>query len=75
MIKPFKWLHPLISNLPDKFLHILGSPFPILVGLNKEKAFVKENNLNEIHTNCVFIMLDGEIEILNENLIADIKEG
>jgi len=57
-------------------MHILDSPFPILVGLNKDKQFVLDNKLNENHPNCVFVMLDENIvEINNYENIGYIREG
>ena len=32
MLKPFKWPHPIILNLPNNLLSILDSPVPIIVG-------------------------------------------
>ena len=50
----------------------MDSPFPILVGLNQDKNFVLENNLDNNHTNCAFVILDDNIEILNEFLLTPI---
>ena len=58
MLKPFKWPHPLIFNLPENFIHILDSPFPILIGINNDLTFVYDNNLHNEHPNCIFIYLD-----------------
>ena len=65
LLKPFKFPHPLIFNVPEHILHILDSPFPILVGINKNKEYVVDNQLAEQHPNCSFILLDNNIEILN----------
>jgi hypothetical protein len=35
-LKPLKWIHPLIFNLPEKLLAILDSPVPVLVGINRD---------------------------------------
>lgn len=67
LLKPFKWPHPMVFNLPEKFLHLLDSPFPTLVGLNADREFVLETaQLPETHPNCVFVLLDGGVEILND---------
>ncbi len=57
----------MVFNLPEKFLHLLDSPFPTLVGLNADREFVLETaQLPETHPNCVFVLLDGGVEILND---------
>ena len=57
-------------------MHIFDSPFPILVGLNKDKNYVVDNYLDEKHPNCAFVLLDeDEIEIINYDNIRYIQEG
>ena len=43
LLKPFKYPHPLIFNLPENIMHILDSPFPILVGINQDRDFILDN--------------------------------
>ncbi|KRX08029.1 hypothetical protein PPERSA_06207 [Pseudocohnilembus persalinus] len=66
LLKPFKWPHPVIFNLPHEFMHLLDSPIPILLGLNKNIDQVYEEQLSEKHPNCVFILLD-EFQKTQEN--------
>lgn len=40
LLKPFKWPHPLIVNLPHYLTELLESPVPIMVGINKSIDFV-----------------------------------
>jgi hypothetical protein len=40
LLKPFKWSSTMVFNLPENFMHILDSPFPILIGLNADKEYV-----------------------------------
>lgn len=35
LLKPFKWPHPIIINLPENLIAILDSPIPILIGTYK----------------------------------------
>lgn len=34
LLKPFKWPHSIILNLPHSLESLLGSPAPILIGFN-----------------------------------------
>lgn len=33
LIKPVKWVHPILCSLPESLLDFMGSPLPILIGL------------------------------------------
>jgi hypothetical protein len=58
LLKPFKWPHPLIFNVPQNLLNILDSPFPVLVGINQDAQFIYENELDQKHPQCIFFLLD-----------------
>ncbi|KAL4499118.1 hypothetical protein ABPG72_017020 [Tetrahymena utriculariae] len=75
LLKPFRWHHPLIFNLPNNFTHLMDIPVPILVGLNKDKAYVYQNKLAEKHENCLFVLLDENIEVLNSDLVSHIQNS
>lgn len=65
LLKPFKWPHPMIFNIPESLLEFLDSPVPILIGINKGKEYILEKKLNESHKECIFINID-EVEIFND---------
>ncbi|KAL4449911.1 hypothetical protein ABPG74_015030 [Tetrahymena malaccensis] len=75
LLKPFRWHHPLIFNLPNNFTHLMDIPVPILVGLNKDKTYVYQNKLAEKHENCLFVLLDENIEVLNFQLVQHIQDS
>lgn len=50
-------------------------PVPILVGLNIDKNYVHQNKLSKRHENCIFVLLDENIEVLNFELISHIQES
>ncbi|EAS00793.2 DENN (AEX-3) domain protein (macronuclear) [Tetrahymena thermophila SB210] len=75
LLKPFRWHHPLIFNLPNNFTHLMDIPVPILVGLNKDKTYVYQNNLAQKHENCLFVLLDENIELLNSDLVSHIQDS
>lgn len=60
LLKPFKWHHPLVSSLPQEYMHLIGIPVPILLGLNKDTAYVENLKLTTSYESCMFILLDGE---------------
>ena len=49
-------------------------PIPILIGLNKDKAFIFEKKLDSEHENCLFVLLDDKIQILNSHLLQTIHK-
>lgn len=66
----------MIFSIPGNLFNILDSPFPVLCGLNKDKQFVADNDLENRHNNCTFVMLDDdELEILNSDALLQLKEG
>ena len=58
-------------------MHIMDIPVPILIGINKDRSFIYENNLDSAHDNCMFVLLDDEypIEITNVELLERVKES
>lgn len=77
LLKPFKWHHPLVFNLPNEYMHLMDIPVPILVGLNKDKSYVYENKLYSKHENCMYVLLDDEnpIELINIELTTKLKQS
>lgn len=67
LIQPFKWHYPLIFNVPQDLMQILESPFPIFVGINKNNFFVPK--LSQKYLNIMFICLDKNIKIYNQNIV------
>jgi hypothetical protein len=50
LLKPLKWLHPLVFILNDNFKSVLDSPIPLIVGINEvflwkiwKKIYIKIN--------------------------------
>ena len=72
LLKPFKWTFPSIFNLPEDLLMMIGSPLPMLIGLNNSSDYV----INEIIPNCgdtsgntIFVFLDFGVIYFNPNLL------
>jgi len=57
-VKPFKWPHPCVMFLTNDMIHLLDSPFPVVIGINKSYDFVAEQKLNKTHSHILFINLD-----------------
>ncbi|KAL4433553.1 hypothetical protein ABPG74_002950 [Tetrahymena malaccensis] len=72
LLKPLKWINPMIFNLPQKLLPILDSPVPILVGINKNMSFIQKEKIDQEFSNCVFIQLGSSFEVLNSHIVQDI---
>jgi len=74
LIRPLKWVHPMVFNLPEKLLPILGSPVPILVGINKDSTFIQRAQLDKEFPNCLFVHLGTVLSfsILNAQVVQDI---
>lgn len=65
LIRPLKWEFPVVYSLPDDCLLLLGSPIPILVGLNLPSFHVVNDILPEFKnvtvsssSNSVYVFLD-----------------
>ena len=65
MLYPFRWPHPLILNLPESLTELLDSPVPILMGINKDTEYIRENNLCERYDHCIFVSLDDKYIFAN----------
>jgi len=72
LIKPFKWPHASIFNLPFSLLHLLETPFPIIIGLNESLNFVLQNDYNTQYPDFVYVFLDQNIILMKESLAKDI---
>lgn len=69
LIQPFKWHYPIIYNVPQDLMQILESPFPIFVGINRNKQYTQ--TLIQKYPNILFISLDRDIKIYNANLVRN----
>ncbi|EAS06095.2 DENN (AEX-3) domain protein (macronuclear) [Tetrahymena thermophila SB210] len=72
ILKPLKWINPMIFNLPQKLLPILDSPVPILVGINKDISYIQKEKIDQEFSNCVFIQLGSSFKVLNSQIVQDI---
>lgn len=58
MLKPFKYPHVFIPNLPEDFLTYLESPVPVLVGVNKSVKFLETAQLQINRETSLIVDLD-----------------
>lgn len=65
LFRPFKWPFPVIYSLPEDCLLMLGSPIPVMIGLNLPSFHVVNDILPEYesmyennHNNNVYVFLD-----------------
>ena len=72
MLKPFKWPHPSIFNLPFSLLPMFESPVPIIMGLNESMGFVLQNEYANLYSNFIFVFLDDNVILLKDSLAKDI---
>ncbi len=65
LLRPFKWSYPVIYNIPGDCLEILGSPIPVLVGLNlpakKVLEYVIPTHGKLVHKESVYVFLDQNL--------------
>lgn len=66
MLYPFRWPHPIILNLPEKLFDLLESPVTILMGINKDTDFLRDNNLIENYPHLIFVSLDDKYIFHND---------
>ena len=66
LIRPLKWPFPIIYSLPEDCLLMLGSPIPVIVGLNLPSFHVVNDILPEFqsvsennNSNNVYVFLDN----------------
>lgn len=72
LLKPFKWPHASIFNLPFSLLNLLETPFPIIIGLNESMNFVLQNEYNTQYSDFIYVFLDQNIILMKEPLAKDI---
>ena len=72
LIKPLKWPHPSIFNLPFSLLPMLESPVPIIMGLNESMNFVLNNEYEKQYSNFIFVFLDHNIILTQDDIAKNI---
>ncbi|CAD8105374.1 unnamed protein product [Paramecium sonneborni] len=60
LLKPFTWIHPIISNLPLENIVYLGSPVPIITGLECNFSTLQSQGVINRFSNAIFINLDNK---------------
>ncbi|KRX07262.1 hypothetical protein PPERSA_00419 [Pseudocohnilembus persalinus] len=69
LIKPFKYIHPIRLNLSIDYIQLLESPFPVLIGINKQqkelKTIIRDYQLDT--SEFIFVDLD-HIQFFYSNL-------
>lgn len=40
ILKPFKYIHPIIYSVPDSLIDMIDSPVPCFLGIGKEGEFI-----------------------------------
>ncbi|CAD8184045.1 unnamed protein product [Paramecium octaurelia] len=63
LLKPFAWIHPIISNLPLENIVYLGSPVPIIAGLECNFSNLYSQGIINKFQNAIFINLDSKQQI------------
>ncbi|CAD8110274.1 unnamed protein product [Paramecium sonneborni] len=63
LLKPFAWIHPIISNLPLENIVYLGSPVPIIAGLECNFSTLQSQGIINKFQNTIFINLDNKQQI------------
>lgn len=75
LMRPFRWPLPIIFNLPEDLLPMLGSPVPVLVGLNRSSQYVISHVIPKTENDdIIYVFLDHGLvysrpEKLNEILL------
>lgn len=75
LLKPFKWPHASIFNLPFSLLSLLETPFPIILGLNESLAFVLQNEYPTQYPDFIYVFLDQNMIVMKESLAKDIANS
>jgi len=69
-LKPFKYPHPMIFNLPEKLLTMLDSPVPTLIGINQDISYLSSLEINT--ENKLIVDLDENDFYFDPKLINEI---
>lgn len=73
LMRPFKWSLPIIYNLPHELLPILGSPVPVLVGINQTTQFVLNKIIPEIENDDIlYVFLDHGLIQFKLKLLSEV---
>lgn len=76
VIKPFKWLFPIIYNLPEDCIMMISSPIPVLIGINTNSSYVLEEIIPKtgavINNDSLYVFLDEELIHFNPNTIKEL---
>ncbi|KAL4509334.1 hypothetical protein ABPG72_018265 [Tetrahymena utriculariae] len=67
LIMPFQWPYPIVYTLPENLMGLLGSPQPIILGINRSGRYVLSQDLVESNPDHIFVLLDEGTILTNSN--------
>ncbi|KRX02949.1 P-loop containing nucleoside triphosphate hydrolase [Pseudocohnilembus persalinus] len=74
LFQPLNWILPVIFSMPESMVQLCDSPVSILAGLNKDKKYIQQQELNQTYQDCIFVYLGPDFEIFNkENIMTDLS--
>ncbi|KAL4479908.1 hypothetical protein ABPG74_020424 [Tetrahymena malaccensis] len=76
LIMPFQWPYPIVYTLPENLMGLLGSPQPIILGINRSGRYVLSQDLVESNPDHIFVLLDeGTILTNNSNYVKKYQKN
>ena len=76
LLKPFNWEFPVIYNLPDDCLSMLGSPIPLIIGLKNSSQNVLSHFIpkftDDSNSSNVFVFIDEKLIYYDYDILKDI---
>ncbi|EAS03541.2 DENN (AEX-3) domain protein (macronuclear) [Tetrahymena thermophila SB210] len=76
LIMPFQWPYPIVYTLPENLMGLLGSPQPIILGINRSGRYVLSQDLVESNPDHIFVLLDeGTILTNNNNYVKQYQKN
>lgn len=73
LMRPFRWPLPIIFNLPEDLLPMLGSPVPVLVGLNRSSQYVISQIIPKTeNSDIIYVFLDHGLIYYKPDIINNI---
>ena len=75
-LKPFQWEFPIIYNLPDDCLSMLGSPIPLIIGLKQSSQVVLSHFIpkftDESNNSNIFVFIDERLIYYDYDMLKEI---
>ena len=64
-----RWIHPVITSLPEDYSDLLDSPVPVIVGIMRGVHYLQQIQLPERHPDTLFVAIgENGTELINNNL-------